>query len=576
MEGQGYAHLVVTDGDGNLFVTEEYLDTIPTFAPDLPVRDRFFLETVDVVTPGAVKIPYQGQFFVSVNHLNILLSSARTKQLHVRITSNDNQDGYQKIGLRLEDSDGNEVPVAEPAVAVMEDPPVIVRRTEEGHEDEQQEEEETVAAFGDDYMGAERHDTPIQDGQVAPVKAPKACDQCRVRKTRCSGSLPCQACERRDFDCTYTHGKPHTPSRSQFGPEEGKHARQRYLVGLPDRAHSQVEDGQNPASHSILNADQDQDEDEAIDFTANVSLHLHPYLRDRAEDQMLNLSNDLPLEPQPPPQDDDVIDITPLRPQPVLPCKKESCSPRGRALVKQLLDLKLTDKATVMALLDDVLPHALDKLKHTQDELVHLATLSNGKSFSVRIFRDLHARREDLSFPNLSDPALLDDSITAYQRFELQKLLVGVTKSDSGHTVSDGLSTIKYRLWYSYRTLAEFLSDINGLLEDTIDLHGDTNETTAACRLMVDEIHLKMKNSCAIGPRDTEHSMFKGILREIGVTGSYVGPRFVLPLGRLYTSKDHAAQPSPLECFVVIDITTPRMAVWLMKRSGEQGCEISL
>lgn len=50
---------------------------------------------------------------------------------------------------------------------------------------------------------------------AAPVKRPRisrACNPCREKKTRCDGNTPCEACDKRGFDCVYGDG--------QFKPDD--------------------------------------------------------------------------------------------------------------------------------------------------------------------------------------------------------------------------------------------------------------------------------------------------------------------------------------------------------------------
>ncbi|KAK6855259.1 hypothetical protein PG995_008791 [Apiospora arundinis] len=53
-------------------------------------------------------------------------------------------------------------------------------------------------------------------------KVSRACDQCKARKTRCSGTLPCDRCVLRRLSCVYdadyARGRPPTPPPSLYGP----------------------------------------------------------------------------------------------------------------------------------------------------------------------------------------------------------------------------------------------------------------------------------------------------------------------------------------------------------------------
>ncbi|KAK8085786.1 fungal specific transcription factor domain-containing protein [Apiospora hydei] len=56
-------------------------------------------------------------------------------------------------------------------------------------------------------------------------KASRACDQCKARKTRCSGTLPCERCVLRRlacvYDADYARGRPPTPPPSLPTPAQG-------------------------------------------------------------------------------------------------------------------------------------------------------------------------------------------------------------------------------------------------------------------------------------------------------------------------------------------------------------------
>lgn len=50
-------------------------------------------------------------------------------------------------------------------------------------------------------------------------RAVKACNSCRKHKTRCNGGTPCEACERRNFTCTYEPGGNKKPGKRPRQPK---------------------------------------------------------------------------------------------------------------------------------------------------------------------------------------------------------------------------------------------------------------------------------------------------------------------------------------------------------------------
>lgn len=247
--------------------------------------------------------------------------------------------------------------------------------------------------------------------------------------------------------------------------------------------------------------------------------------------------------------------------------------PDYHGLVKQLHDLQLTDNETLAALLRDRLPPALRSLRSAQDDLVHLATLTSGKVYFVRIFRDLHARREDLSFPSLADQALTAQSITEYKKIELLNILLCVSPSlgdgsqEDRRSSTTELSVMSRKLVdRSYHTIAQLDRDLDRLA------------TTTAGSAAAASIRSMMRARCAIGAWDVLDPLFHGLLREVVIQPAErqrqqqqdtTLPRFVLPLGRLYhaDSPSPGAQTRPLDCFVLLDLATPRKALWLFQRN---------
>lgn len=50
-------------------------------------------------------------------------------------------------------------------------------------------------------------------------KVSRACDYCKVKKLKCTGSIPCNVCTKRDLECLYDaeyrRGRPPTPLASE-------------------------------------------------------------------------------------------------------------------------------------------------------------------------------------------------------------------------------------------------------------------------------------------------------------------------------------------------------------------------
>ncbi|KAL4877735.1 fungal-specific transcription factor domain-containing protein [Aspergillus karnatakaensis] len=103
-------------------------------------------------------------------------------------------------------------------------------------------------------------------------KVSRACDSCKTKKIRCSGTLPCSTCARRKLSCTYIakYGRgrpptpPHlTPKENPDGQEAAPHtfdgatirARSSSTAQLPDSAHpalNPTDSGSTPRATSEL------------------------------------------------------------------------------------------------------------------------------------------------------------------------------------------------------------------------------------------------------------------------------------------------------------------------------------
>lgn len=487
---------VVIDRDGNAFIAVDYLDLIPTSAPDKPIRDRVFTEPINADVPGPASLYLDSHLFVSLNQLNILLASAPTRPLHARIIAEVTGKGHHRISLRLEDSLGEVVAFDEPACDALEDLQELVpERNELGGND-------APWAFEDDC--ATRHDTAQEEDGPQD-------EQARRREVSDQGG-----------------GQEHQMTPASPIPTTAD------TINTPPRQERQKRG-------------------EAIEAT--------PFLPENQQIAYPSPSPSSYTEPSTP---------RPYRQH----VAAGGEAPDYHGLVKQLHDLQLTDNATLAALLRDRLPPALRSLRSAQDDLVHLATLTSGKVYFVRIFRDLHARREDLSFPSLADPALIAQSITEYKKIELLNILLCVSPSlgnesqEHHHSSTTNLSVMSRKLVdRSYHTIAQLDCDLDRLATTT------TGSATVA------RIRAMMRARCAIGAWDVLDPLFHGLLREVVIQPAGeqrqqqqedpMLPRFVLPLGRLYhaDSTSVGAQTRPLDCFVLIDLATPRKALWLFQRN---------
>lgn len=282
--------------------------------------------------------------------------------------------------------------------------------------------------------------------------------------------------------------------------------------------------------------------------------------------------------------------------------------------VRKLRALRLTDAMILNRLLENRSPLALSPLSKTRDEFVHLCTLQNGKVFAVKLLRDLHAHDDKLELATLNDAALLEGPLTGYQRNELSRILVDIEKTacaqefwSSAHLVPESRredylriipkpKDLTWKLYNEYDTMGDFKSDLELLVQNVELFHGSFHEVTAAAEHTVQEIVNRMEEAAAVGINDYKESLFLGLVREIFISegptttmpqpadDDNAMPRFVLPLGKLYNiqsqhlKQQQQQQQPPHFCggYILMDISTPRKAIWLYQIGPERSYLVML
>lgn len=278
--------------------------------------------------------------------------------------------------------------------------------------------------------------------------------------------------------------------------------------------------------------------------------------------------------------------------------------------VRKLRALTLTDATILTRLLENRSPLALSPLSKPRDEFAHLCTLENGKVFAVKLLRDLHAHDDKLQLATLNDAAALLEGaappLTGYQRNEVSRILTDIEKTacaqefwSSAHLVpasrrEDYLRIIPkpkdltWKLYNEYETMGDFKTDLELLVQNVELFHGSCHEVTAAAERTVQEIVNRMEEAAAVGINDHKERLFLGLVREMiflsegrttttsQPTSNTMPPRFVIPLGKLYNIQPHPAPPHFCGGFILMDISTPRKAIWLYHNGPERSYLVML
>ncbi|KAF3761035.1 hypothetical protein M406DRAFT_73479 [Cryphonectria parasitica EP155] len=514
--------MVVIDSSGAVFISLDYVDKIPATPPDLPVSERFFLETPEEGNLDRVSITQQHQIFVSLQFLNILLATAKTEPLRAELTLDRAFEGVQKVFLRLVDLDGHEVSV--------------------------------------DGKGSAQNDSIIRRIKQLPIREPNRQNQQQLQHYQNDGNGEKHVIEG-SFQLYDSHG------------------------GLDGAVASWT-----PSALQSDQTDDSRDDDNGGGALTGL-----------AEEDNVDTGHQESLQPPqtPPSRINRPIIHTPRpaalsssnEPTPAAPTHRSN-----RPILVQLQALQLTDNKTLSKLLNNTFTRALDKLERPRDHLLHLATLATGQVCTVRIFEHIYARGEDLGPPpDLNDPELSDRPITTYQIFELWRILRQVARTEHGrefwpparemwpaqwsrhaHRVAEpvDMSTMRKKLFRrAYASMGAFRSDVDRLRDNAERFFGEGAEVAMAARRTVDDIYAMMGEACAVGPLDVQEPLFLGLVRKLVIDDAAAArrphPKFVLPLGTLHVAARFGEEANPTACFLLMDVTSPRKALWLFCRSHE-------
>ncbi|KAF7716715.1 Fungal Zn(2)-Cys(6) binuclear cluster domain-containing protein [Penicillium ucsense] len=145
-------------------------------------------------------------------------------------------------------------------------------------------------------------------------KVSRACDNCKRKKVRCDGTLPCSKCAKRNLDCAYDakygRGRPPTPPISTTISDQARSSRADRLDGLSTWQHASPPTVPAAAEHNVSRASPDVElEGQYFDPTSGLNfLHrarkkllIHdgltdPYASNGAEkNQLLTSAGDRPF-----------------------------------------------------------------------------------------------------------------------------------------------------------------------------------------------------------------------------------------------------------------------------------------
>ncbi|KAK7722640.1 transcription initiation at TATA-containing promoter protein [Diaporthe eres] len=296
----------------------------------------------------------------------------------------------------------------------------------------------------------------------------------------------------------------------------------------------------------------------------------------------------------------------------------------GRALVKQLRSLQLTDKGILEQILTSTQPAALSELTaaHNNKSMIPLVTAKDGRVFSIlagQLAYSNWAGKYPMEFSQgpvrkLSDPTLAADKITTYQNNALMRMVEAVSHTEDSREFRKSVQSLRPKIWDHYKmliaepvdlesmhlmllhkryaTMADFQRHVDLLEQNARTYNGDRNTSiTAAAKKVRSDFYRRMDEIPAEPPGDGKvATQIRQIIfvdnarsgsaadsdnEDTSVeeaTGSKPeardpdGRNFVLPLGRLCVSRnagDHEFVVTPY--IVLMDLQSADKALCLIK-----------
>lgn len=209
----------------------------------------------------------------------------------------------------------------------------------------------------------------------------------------------------------------------------------------------------------------------------------------------------------------------------------------SRALVKQLVNLQLTDKSVVEQILTSPQPAALSELTaaHRNKSIIPLVTSKDGRVFSILAGQLAYSNwggKYPMEFSQgpvrmLSDDALLAEKITTYQNNALMRMVREVSHTKDSCEFRKPVWRVRLYIWDAYKeliaepidletihdrlhhrlyaTMAEFRRHVDLLEQNARKFNGDHNKSiTAAAMKVRSDIYRRMGEIPAEPPVDRE------------------------------------------------------------------------
>lgn len=561
---------VMIDRDGDIYISSEFVDSIPTTPPDNPVRTRLFDDSLEFEKSACVIFCRAGKLFFALNYLNRLLSSSKNaRPLRISLSVELDADGDQCFDLSLRDLDGNLIPAVE-------------SRSLQPHHLREENDGEGIS--GDLNRGSVERNNERRQASV-----------------RSMGSQTTQSLG--------------PPPEAGIGKKQGSRASNEHHQNTGQRVQST-----DSSNEERLTSTQSHTEQQHLGSPGPIQ-HSNAQSSNAGPDSFQRGTLDTPTSNHDQSGDDRDQDentsesaISGARHSDLLTVQAQIALRtrllQGMQIWEQLNNARMSDFDVLQAFLDERFPKALSVLEDAPNSLAPLATLPSGELYLIKFFASATWESERLGIPapNVVD-AICERDLRCIIKELYEKLIYlrdlescdnEPSRKDtkfhaSGEVVTQRhderyINTILNRLSsQQYESLLLCKADIMKFIQHCISSYKqDQPEEEGSVADDTRHENAQSAETLACGIYDTidhyqagcrvirRHMGHTRLIRRVEVPDhcivnpQYPLPKYVLPLGRLCHMRNSTDEPIELEDILLVDVVSPKKALWRYRFLGEE------
>lgn len=539
--------LIIIDCDGKTFVSIEYVERIPTTPSDLSIKDRFYSASVDFPESACIIRCRQNKQFISLHYLNRILSASGTAQpLQVKLAIQTDSGGDEHIVLGLQDLHGSNVPLKDPKSAQHDPWQVVI-------------DQKSVKTVGCGHSAS--HIDVKSQQELTPAETPLAI------RGAWGQQIHRQSCQHRE---NVSQNVNSSIKKLAFSS--------RHCSGQQQIASR--ESATTPATHISGTEPPSVFQRRKIVAQSPKLSHMIPLLNGmKIPSTFLNGSHSV----------------------------GRSSQWKSSALWKQLQDVKMTDIDVLKAFSRQRFPEAISVLANAPNVIpLGILTTQDG-NYSIKPFKSALWAPKNLGIPkakseanSLKDHQLLakittfcteaeelrqivrdnfkslegstQSSIT--ERRDAQIMKAGAEDPESGEKILSRLSSHPHHTIETCVPRARHFTEHCSTLLRLQSLGSCGYNAACNVKKRADEVLKyvavwKDNSDGLVSVTGLNRLVRKAVVSEaVSISVEYPLPRYVLPLGRLCRVDDMTDLPTELDEILVMDITSPRKALWRFRFLG--------